>query len=228
MAKSKKAKIESSMNDDPLVDFDGARFKALMSEIERYAFSEMKDYHAALEKLRDGVHHAILFYYAERYAAVDATLRNLHELRTPLARTIEILRHEPNQPDIFFALEGDPDKPAYLDLHRAVEQYEALLNNLEKISVAVPPPPKRNRQRPARKDLRVFVELLANEWRVATRKPFTRNWHNGEPTTAAMQFVHAVVKFADPRSLPSLSKMTEKVVKERRHMRSGKLLPWQE
>jgi len=227
MANVKKTKIELAMMDSQVfIAVDGGDFDQLMKEVEPFVFSDLTNYDEALENLKIGVSRAIQSYCAERYTVIDVSRRNLHELREPLSRVIKILEHEPNRIDLFFALEGDPNKPHVLDIYQASAGYETLLNALVKIRNVVPQPPKRMRQRPTRTDLRAFVERLANEWRIATGKPFTRNWDKGEPITPAMRFVHAVVKFTDPKSLGSVSKMTEKVVKDKRHMRSGKSYPW--
>lgn len=227
MAPGKRTKIELAMMDShEFIELDGSDFERLMKKIEPIVFDGLIEYSEKLEYLKSGIRQAIQCYFAERCTAIDVTKRNLHELRGPLSRVIEILEHDPNRIDILFALEGNPNKPHFLDICRASAGYKTLLAALVKIRNAVPQPPKRRRQRPPRTDLRAFVERLANEWRVVTGKPFTRSWHKGEPTTPAMRFVKAVVKFTDPKSLGALPKMTEKVVSERRHLRSGKSYPW--
>lgn len=221
MTKSKKKKIELAMTDGPpFIVLEGADFERMMKEVEGCVFAGMKSYHIALDKLREGVRSAIYNYFVDRYVAVEIYGSNLHKLRKPAARMLEVLQYETNRNQALFVLDGSPGKLGYMDL-----RYEALLIELKKFLAAISPPIKRKKERPTRTDLRALVERLANEWFSATDKPFTRNWYKGKPTTPAMQFVYAVVKFAHPKSLTALPKMTENVMKELLDTRSGNSPP---
>jgi hypothetical protein len=234
MTKRKQTRIELAMTDDSKsFNKTGADFDELMKEVEGYVFADVKNYRAALEYLRDSVRLAIYQYFVDRWVTGQIFWSEVHKLRDLATRMIEILQNEESRIQIFFALDqipefyklsGCPGKDGYVD-----GRYEGLLTELKKLSVASPLPlQKRRRQRPARTDLRALLERLANEWRIATNKPFERNWHKGLPLTPAMQFVYAVVKFADPDSLAALPKMTEKIIAEARHTRSDNSLPWLE
>ena len=209
MTKSKKKRIELAMMDGPpFIDLDGSDFERMMKEVEGCVFAGVKNYHVALEHLKEEVRSAIRNYFVDRCVALEIYGSNLYELRTPAARMIEVLQNEAKRTEAIFVLDGSPGKLGYVDL-----RYEALLTELKKFLVTVSPP-IRKKERPTRTDLRDLVGRLANAWLSATGKPFTRNWHKGEPTTPAMLFVYTVVKFTDQKSLAALPKMTEKVVKE--------------
>jgi hypothetical protein len=171
----------------------------------------------------------IAVYDGTRFLADLASFITLHELREPLARVLEILRHEANYDDIFVALGApamlalSPDQPA---VDRAVARYENLLDYIDAIARSVPPPPaKRPRGPQPAKDLRALVDRLAEYWERTTGHQFKQDWHREssgglpKPETAATEFVYEVVKFIDASRLGALPKMTEDIVKERRKKR---------
>ncbi len=206
----------------PYIDLEGAAFEQLLKELEEYLVGDPPECSVALDELRSTVAEAILWYDAERYTAFDVSRRNLHEIGEPLTRVIELLKNTYNQPDIFFALAGNRDRHS-INLELALERYEALLRDLDKIALAVPSPCRRERRRPPKIALRLLVGHLANYWVCATGKRFTQDWENGEPLTSATEFVRAVVRFVDPKSLPALPNVTEWVVRERL---KGNVMGW--
>lgn len=132
----------------------------------------------------------------------------LHELKAPLARVIEILKR--NHYRLFGVLAGKRG--------RAEKRYKAILDGLEDIARAVPPPPrKRGKGRPPKTgDLRALVECLVKHWEALTGHPLKQNWHKGSPLTPSTMFIHDVVEFIDHERLGELPGVTKKIVSERR------------
>ena len=208
-----------------------ADYRPLLKRLEKFVEDESGSPLRPVDRvvLEHTIVGVIAVYHGTRFLADLASRITLHELRKPLARVLEILRHEANYDDIFVALGApamlalSPDQPA---VDRAVARYENLLDYLDAIARAVPPPPaKRDPGRQPAKDLHALVERLAEYWERATGRPFKQDWHREskgappKPATAATAFVYEVVKFIDASRLGALPKMTEGIVKKRRAAR---------
>jgi len=195
-------------------------YKPLLKKLEDIVENETK---RSLDRqvMELTVRGAIALYDGLRFSADLASRSTLHELAAPLARVIAILKHEANCDSILVAL-GAPDTLAMSQDQTAVRlaltRYENLLDDLNKIASRLPPPPaKRGKGKPTKaNDLLALVDKLAPYWERATGKRFTQGWHKGTPVSPAAQFVYAVVGFVDPRRLPELPKVTERIVTERR------------
>jgi len=175
---------------------------------------------------------AIAVYDGTQFLAELASRSTLHQIREPLARVVEILKHEANYDDIFVAL-GAPVmlalSPNQRAVDQAIERYENTLDALDDIARALPPTPaKRGPGRQPAKDLRALVEYLADYWKQVVGRPFKQDWHREssigpkKPTTNAAAFVYEVVKFTDASRLGAVPKMTESIVKNRRAATSVK------
>jgi hypothetical protein len=172
----------------------------------------------------------VAVYDGTQYLADLASRSTFHDIREPLARVVEILKHEANRDDVVVALGApvmlalSPDQPA---VDRAVARYENLLDCLDAIDRAVPPPPAKHPRGPQpAKDLRALVERLAEYWERATGRPFRQDWHRSkgappQPETAATEFVYEVVKFIDASRLRKLPKITESIVTELKKRRAA-------
>jgi hypothetical protein len=146
---------------------------------------------------------------------------NLHEIREPLGRVIELLEHEGNWHAVLAALGAAETKAT---VERAVERHDDLLRDLRKIATAVPeaPPPRGRGKPPVTKDLRALGDELASFWERETRGRFKQSWMNvngkKQPYTdkSGTAFVYEAVKFIDPKRLGELPEVTEKIVRDRR------------
>jgi hypothetical protein len=200
-----------------------ADYKPLLQGLEKIVKTQTNKTFRPVDRelMEFTIRSAIMLYDGLNFSADLAARSTLHDLAVPLARVIDILEHEANYDNIFVAL-GAPAMLAMSPDQRAVKQaiarYENLLDDLHKLARGVPPPPaKRGKGKPAKaNDLLAVVDVLAPYWERATGKRFTQDWHKGAPVTPATQFVHAVVCFIDPKRLPGLPKVTERIVAERR------------
>jgi len=213
---------------------ESADYRPLLKRLENIVVSETKKSFRPVDRavLENIIIRVIAVYDGTQFSADMASRSTLHEIREPLARVIGILKHVANCDDIFVALGApamlacSPDQRA---VDRAVARYENLLDALDEIARAVPPPPaKRRPGRQPAKDLRALVDRLADYWERATRRPFKQNWHKEssdgpwQPTTNATVFVYDAVKFIDSKRLGSLKEMTENIVEKRRAATSAK------
>jgi hypothetical protein len=210
-----------------------ADYQPLLKRLEKSVETETQKTFRPVDRvvLENIIVGAIAIYDGTQFLANLASRFTLHEIVAPLAQVIKILKHEANYDAIFVALGApamlalSPDQGA---VDRAVARYENLLDDLDEIARAVPPPPaKRGRGKPPAKDLRALVESLADYWERVTRRRFTQNWHKEssgpwKPTTNATAFVYDVVKFIDSKRLGALKEMTEDIVKKRRAATSVK------
>ena len=203
--------------------YASASFDQLLDGLGSNIASEAKKSLSSVDRkvLRLIIVEVDLIYKGTRMASEQLSRSTLHDLRTPITRVLELLKHDVNIDDVLVALGApanlalSPDQRA---VERAVARYEALLDDLHQIEHALPPSPARpGRGRPiGTKDLRALVEKLADYWVRATGKPFTQDWQDNEPITHGAQFVHAVVRFVDSGRLKSLPRVTAMVVAARR------------
>jgi hypothetical protein len=132
--------------------------------------------------------------------------------RTPLAHVIALLKRADREA-LAWALEPD-------DWNYAMRQRPAaLIADLERLEKAArrPWPYPVGPGRPDNYKLLFLVHDLAEKWVILTDRPFTRDWNRVKSRfSLGDQFIEAVVRFLDPKSLPALPKMLERVVEERR------------
>ncbi len=164
---------------------------------------------ADLETLR-----ASLDYSVFGYGLLDHLYKPpaLAEIATPLACVVEFLKREDCKGELISTLAADFDRSA------ARLRLSALITDLESLRRAANWPYRLQRGRPPNHRLLFLVRALAEKWVIMTDKPFTQDWNDAtkEPVSPGAQFVEAVVRYLDPKSLPALPKMLERVVKERR------------
>ena len=159
---------------------------------------------------------------AYRYAQIVTKAHSkftLREIVCPISEVIAKLEQSENIPNVLIAL-GAPltgeFRPDDESLQPAIAQYETLLCGLRKIRDAVPAPPAKRRGKPKAYDLYIVVNRLADIWEALTGKPFTQQWEKDEPISIAAQFVHAIVKVADPTCLQRLPNVMARTVTNRR------------
>jgi hypothetical protein len=219
---SRIAALMASENFEPLID----RLQSYLAD-ER----EEADFLVDREVLSDIVLSAGMAYDGVRFSDDAASKSTFHDLAAPLARVIEILKHDANYDSALVALGAaallalSPDQ---LAVSRAMERHEALLLALDDIARAAPPPPaKRGRGRPPKtKDLRFMVGGLADFWEIHTGHPPTRSWREGKPVPGEARFAwfaYDVVEFIDPERLGELLKVTGKIVSD---WRAGRRESW--
>jgi hypothetical protein len=132
--------------------------------------------------------------------------------RTPLAHVIALLKRADREA-LAWALE--PDDWNYATRQRPA----ALIADLERLEKAArrPWPYPVGPGRPDNYKLLFLVHDLAEKWVILTDRPFTHDWNRVKSRfSLGDQFIEAVVRFLDPKSLPALPKMLERVVEERR------------
>jgi hypothetical protein len=140
----------------------------------------------------------------------------LPEIAKPLARAVEFLRREDCEAELVSAL--GPDDWRW---DRSAERLRLseLIADLERLGRAASRPRRYPVERGRRENhkLLFLVRELAEKWVILTDKPFTQDWNRStkEPLSLAAQFVEAVVRYLDPKGLPALPKMLERVVAER-------------
>ncbi|HEX4110937.1 MAG TPA: hypothetical protein VH020_00240 [Stellaceae bacterium] len=123
-----------------------------------------------------------------------------HELAEPLLKVVELLDAEGNR----YQLARD----AGLD----AEGYQKLLEDLDRIRLALPEPPApRGKGRPAKTiDLREIVEQLADHWTATTKKGFAPTWLKdfpGEPGNDCALFVDAVTRIVTRGEIKQLNEI---------------------
>jgi hypothetical protein len=204
-----------------------ADYRPLLKRLEKIVENATQKPFRRIDRaaLKNIIAEVFLVYDGTQFLADLASRVTLHEIKEPLAQVIKILKHEANYDAIFVAL-GAPTmlamSPDQRAVDRAVARYETLLDNLEQIARAAPPPPtKRGRGKPPARDLRVLVQSLADYWERATRRPLKQNWHREssglwKPTTNGTMFVYDAVKFIDSKRLGALKEITEDIVTKRR------------
>ena len=204
-------------------NFEGEEFEQLLKEVESYLIAATKHGLPDLLGLRDEIKYVACWYYADAWIAEESKRINLHEVREPVARIVDILKNDANHGLIYRALAGNAD--GSVDLDYATKRCASLVADLEKIATAATnfEPPREPPYRPPRVDLRLLVGYLANYWVCTTDAQFTQNWHKGEPLTPSAQFVYAIVKFLNSESLSALPSITEWIVRERRE---GNVCGW--
>jgi len=162
---------------------------------------------------------ASLSYDGARYWAGEAKRipSNLHELREPLSRAIDLMGREGNWPAIAEALAGGP---AQTDARaaRATRRYNLMMRWLDAIYRATPtePPPHRSRGKPPRAaELRELVGGLLEFWkREKGAEPRLASDFSKRGTPAG--FVHDVVAAIDPAALRKVKSAYRWVVYRRR------------
>jgi hypothetical protein len=217
-----------------------AEFEPLLARLEKEVATEAakngKNGPTDRWALESTIIKASLMYDGVRYSVGEVS-PTFHELALHARAIVEKLKDDANRHDVLVALGApaidDWAEQAHFNAlfpdvaririaeeeearERAKARHKAMLHYLDMIARAVPPPPAKSRGRPARKDLRVLVECLADYWVRATGKRITQNWHNGEPLTRFTQFLRAAAHFIDPQCIIALPKMAELIVKERR------------
>jgi hypothetical protein len=160
--------------------------------------------------------------FAYRFAQIVAKAHGkstFREIVRPISEVIEKLEQTENIPDVLLAL-GAPRtarfSPDDESLEPAKAQYDAMLCGLRKIRDTVPAPPAKRKGARKAHDLYAVVDYLADAWETFTGKPFTQLWEKGEPISLAAQFVHAIVKVADPTCLKKLPNVAARTVTNRR------------
>jgi hypothetical protein len=146
----------------------------------------------------------------------------LREIAKPPARVVEFLKREDREAELVSALA--PDDWSWE--HGATRQrLSALIIDLERLARAAsrPWPYPIERGRRDNHKLLFLVRELAAKWVLLTDKLFTHDWNRStnEPVSLGDQFVEAVVSYLDPKSLPALPKILERVVAERRRATPG-------
>jgi hypothetical protein len=137
----------------------------------------------------------------------------------PISEVIAKLEQSENIGNVLLAFGAPPTAEFWPDdesLQPAIAQYESLLCGLRKIRDMVPAPPKKRKGKQKAHDLYSVVNRLVDIWETFTGKPFTQDWENGEPITEGAQFVHAILKIADPTRLQKVPNVTARIVTERR------------
>lgn len=150
---------------------------------------------------------AIMAYDGTQFMTELASKFTLHKIAGPLAKVIEMLKHEGNIDEVLTALGADPrlmtcpgreaakdlDKnliacgvdptswgwlsPDRESVDRAIAEYRAMLRSLHKVADNLPPAPAKQRGRPKAHDLHQLVNSLADVWEVFTGQEFTQLWH---------------------------------------------------
>jgi hypothetical protein len=183
-------------------------FKARKKQLSKRAFLTYAS------QIRD----VIFFYRFAKAAAEERSKSTLGEIDRPISEVIAKLQQSDNIPDILFALgplakiEFDPDDEF---LQRAVARYENLLRDLRNIKDMVLPPPETQKGKPKAHNLYSMVDRVAHIWERFTGKEFKQLWKNGEPISIPAQFVHAIVKVADPNCLKKLPSVAARTVTNR-------------
>ena len=139
----------------------------------------------------------------------------LRKFARPIADVLKLLKGREHEIDLISTLRREGSRMrdrnwARLRLLRLIEDLEQLEGE-----VRVKPSRRTKRGRPGNPDLHRLVHELASGCVAATGKPFTQMWHNKEPLSPGAQFVEAAVRFLDPKILPALPNMTERVVADR-------------
>jgi hypothetical protein len=141
----------------------------------------------------------------------------LPEIAKPLARVVEFLKREDCEAELVSAL--GPDDWRW---DRSAERLRlsALVADLERLERAANRPwsYRVKAGRPQKHRLLFLVREMARNWVLMTDKPFTQDWNHStiEPASLGAQFVDAVVRYLDPKSVRALPKMLERVVTEHR------------
>jgi hypothetical protein len=141
---------------------------------------------------------------------------SLPEIAKPLARAVEFLKRDGCEAELVEALGVNDWTWNRSAMRSRLSLLKADLERLERAASRPWPYRVKEGRRPNHK-LLFLVRELAEKWVIMTDKPFTQEWHRStnEPISLGAQFVEAVVHYLDPKSLPALPKMLERVVAER-------------
>jgi hypothetical protein len=220
-----------------LADFERA-FDRAAAEVATAAKRSLTP--ADRQALRQAISDACIKYNRSQYWAGEISRRTLHEIGTPLAKVVEILKRDENRHDLLVAL-GAPDRRPGVassmvwpegdlpEVERAAARYESTLRALDEIAHAVPSTPKRPAHRPSgTRELRSAVEILVDYWERTTRQRFTQDWHRGsrlkdggdghgpKPSSAGARFIYNAMNLIDVQSVGKLPGVTKAIVAARR------------
>lgn len=88
-----------------------------------------------------------------------------------------------------------------------------LMGPLDELDLSAEMAHKRRKRGPKQKKIaRAVVREIAFYWTWHLKRPFTQDWHNGQPVTPAAQFAHDVMMMVAPKNIGELPRaMMEKV-----------------
>ena len=154
-----------------------------------------------------------------RFARMVRGKSTFRDIVRPISEVIAKLEQSENIGNVLLALGAPPTaefRPDDESAQPAIAQYETLLYGLRKIRDMVPAPPKKRKGKQKAHDLYSVVNRLADIWETFTGEPFTQDWENGEPISEGAEFVHAILKIADPTRLQKVPNVTARTVTSRR------------